>query len=531
MKLFRSLVFLFAVTGFVGAACAQDNPSKFAGEINANNFAYGWKNTPGLQVDLANGPSPTGSTTLTVAYGNVTLSDGTVIAPLSITAPVTVGIGANQETVTPTAVSCSTPQVYQSCSFTASFTYQHGTGDRVISGTYGLQDALNYAQAFGLSSTGPGGIVTIDARWYQLGGTQATVIAAIPYSNVYILDNSGFPGLRYFTPTATNQTTSSFTTAPTLTTTGTGTLTSGTYYVKTACIDLQGQVSQSSSESTQTGTVTNIVITAPTCSAASGEVGYIAYITAASGGSGSETYYPLLAKNCTLTALENVIPSCAIANTTYGQSASNATLTTNPATTTAKVIGATDTVNRTAFAYYPASSIAAVGPIPVTILGQAATSTTAATYNVGSLTFQGGLFSQVGREYNICVSGHFTYATTGTNFTMSLYEGQYNNSDVALATTTVATSTATSGNAVFKGCFNIDIIASTTTASALAHAALAVPPVSIAAGSTIWTDTNVAAITSLPNSGVQWLRLTATASATLGTGGIVVDSISILPIH
>lgn len=184
MKLLRNLVNLIAVAGLVGgAAFAQDNPARFAGSVRAVNFAYGYNNTRALQVDLAGGPSPTGSATLTVAYGNVALSDGTVIVPLTTTTPVTVGIGANAETVTPSAVSCSTPQVYQSCSFTATFTYQHGTGDPVISGTYGLQEAINYASAKG------GGFAVVDASWASLGGSQANLLAATLPGGVSLVDN------------------------------------------------------------------------------------------------------------------------------------------------------------------------------------------------------------------------------------------------------------------------------------------------------------------------------------------------------
>jgi hypothetical protein len=184
-KLFRSLVSLIAVAGFVGvAAFAQDNPSQFAGQIRALNFAYGVaQNTPALQVDLAGGPSATGTATLTVAYGTVSLSDGTIISPLNTNAPVTVGTGANQETVTPSAVSCSTPLVYQSCSFTASFSYQHGTGDRVSSGTFGLQEATNYASSIG------GGQVVVDAKWVAQGGTQANLLAVTLPGGVGLVDN------------------------------------------------------------------------------------------------------------------------------------------------------------------------------------------------------------------------------------------------------------------------------------------------------------------------------------------------------
>jgi hypothetical protein len=184
MKLFRTLV-LFAVAGLVGVtAFAQDNPTRFAGQIRALSFAYGsTPNVPALSVDLAGGPSATGTATLTVAYGNIALKDGTVISPLSTTAPITIGTGANQETVTPSAVSCSTPQVYQSCSFTASFTYQHGTGDPVASASFGLQEATNYASSIG------GGQVVVDSKWVAQGGTQAIMLAVTLPGGVGLVDN------------------------------------------------------------------------------------------------------------------------------------------------------------------------------------------------------------------------------------------------------------------------------------------------------------------------------------------------------
>ena len=200
MKLFRSIVSLIAVAGFVGvAAFAQDKPTNFAGQISAWSFAYGVApNTPALQVDLAGGPSATGAATLTVAFGNIVLTDGTIIAPLSTNAPVIVGTGANQETVTPSAVSCSTPQVYQSCSFTATFTYQHGTGDRVTSGTVGLQEATNYASSAG------GGQVIVSSRWTAQGGTQAMLLADTLPGGVGLVDNRLGDGPVAVTVTLTN---------------------------------------------------------------------------------------------------------------------------------------------------------------------------------------------------------------------------------------------------------------------------------------------------------------------------------------
>ena len=200
MKLFRTLVSLIAVAGFIGTAFAQDNPTKFGGEVRAANFSYGVApNTPALRIDLASGPSSVGTATLTVAYGTVTLTDGTIISPLSVLAPVTVGTGSNAETVTPTAVSCNTPRVYQSCSFTASFTYQHGTGDQVTSGTVGLQEAINFANSKG------GGLALVDYGWTIMGGTSALITAAVPLPSVTIEDDR-YSGFQFWNPMPTTPT-------------------------------------------------------------------------------------------------------------------------------------------------------------------------------------------------------------------------------------------------------------------------------------------------------------------------------------
>ena len=188
MKLFRTLVILFAVSGVVGTVYAQDSPSKFGGEIRALNYAYGVApNTPALTVDMPNGPSTAGATsTITLVNGTVKLSDGVVIAPLAVGVPVIIGTGSNADTVTPTSVNCSTPTVVDSCSFTAtSITHAHGTGDRVTSATVGLAEAVAYATTLG-------GVVEVDGAWYKSGGTTAIeniAIAALP-ANVAISDNS-----------------------------------------------------------------------------------------------------------------------------------------------------------------------------------------------------------------------------------------------------------------------------------------------------------------------------------------------------
>jgi hypothetical protein len=346
MKLFRSLVFMLAVTGFVGAAYAQENPSRFAGTVRAVNFAYGYLNTPSLQVDEQT-LSPTGTATLSVAYGTVTLGDGTVITPLSITAPLIIGTGANQETVTPTAVNCTTPQIYQSCNFTASFLYQHGTGDKIASGTFGLQDAINYAFSKG------GGQVAVDFGYTALGGTDTIINAAIPFSSVTIQDNRR--GVVQYWNSLPSTTT--LLAAPTVlagqvacdsthqfcsdaTVAGSGSW-AGTVYGCYTLVDINGKESPCSATASYTSVVSKAIDMGVSFTARTDNVvGWKPYLSV-SGGSYVLAYsVPLLTQPttllavpvssgvCTLTALETTTPACAIANSTYGQSGSTTGVTT-----------------------------------------------------------------------------------------------------------------------------------------------------------------------------------------------------------
>ena len=161
------------------------NPTFFAGQYRAVSYAYGVDpGIPGLIVDNPSGATAAvGTQTLTVAFGSITLQDGTVLSPLATTAPVTVGTGSSADTVTPSAVSNNTPAVYQSSNFTATtFSHAHGTGDKVASGTVGLQEAINAASAAG------GGTVIIDVAWTQAGGTDAMIEAATVPGGVSIED-------------------------------------------------------------------------------------------------------------------------------------------------------------------------------------------------------------------------------------------------------------------------------------------------------------------------------------------------------
>lgn len=100
------------------------------------------------------GPYGSGSVTITAYPGIVTLSDGYTFEPFTSSNPITIGVGASQETVTPSGVTYGTcPTGYggpQPCAFiTATYSNAHGQGDPIISGSAGVDEAQYDAGNYG----------------------------------------------------------------------------------------------------------------------------------------------------------------------------------------------------------------------------------------------------------------------------------------------------------------------------------------------------------------------------------------------
>lgn len=162
--------------------------SRFSRQVNANSFFYGGPGSdfpPALVVVAA--PGVSGAQTVTTQGSSVAATDGTIFTPLSTNAPITIGTGANAETVTPSAVSNNVQSNLYGLSSTATATFAnaHYPGDRIASGTFGLQEAINYLAGLG------GGTVILDSAWVTNGGTTAIIQAAIWSSGVTLLDNRG----------------------------------------------------------------------------------------------------------------------------------------------------------------------------------------------------------------------------------------------------------------------------------------------------------------------------------------------------
>ena len=336
-------------------ALAQIRPTTFAGQYPAVNFAYG---SGGLApLTISTGITAAGAGTITLNFGNMGTNDGMAVMPLATNAPILVGIGANAETVTPTAVSCYSPLVYNSCTVTATFTNAHGVGDLVASGTYGLQEAINYVRATG------GGYVVLEAKWTALGGTNAMVAAATAYSSVEIDDNRPSAQAEYYTmqpttltalavPATLTGTTVVFTAAPV------GTWAASAYYFCVTYVDPLGGEGPCSLTYTQTPTLNYTAnITSPPAS--TGAVGWRAY--AGTGSLATAYLLPITSANCTLTTLEAVFPACAIGANGQWATAPTTTTSLKPNTQVTPTVNVSQTFaqSHTTFGYVPTNVLPA----------------------------------------------------------------------------------------------------------------------------------------------------------------------------
>lgn len=405
-------ILLFALAAISLCSAQTVFNSREAGVFNA--AAYNWAD----RITISTGNTTTGSATITLQWGSVTLQDGRELAPFAVGTPITVGTGSTVETVTPTSVSsCSigrSSNAYQTCSITASFSNVHGTGEPVSSGTAGLQEAINDAFLNTVKAPGIGGTVVVDKAWTAGGGTTAFITAALPYSNVSILDERGNVPALY----SVNQTASTFLAAPaTLTAvtalpsaTPAGSYTTGTYFMCISYVDIAGQEGPCSATFSQAGLATgSFIFSAPAASA--GAVGYTIYISL-TGGTYSLAYQvPLTSTVCSLTILETITPACAVANATYGQSGATATvtaLTVNTSPVDMQLGGVSGTLltgnanGRTTYGYVAGSHFGSQGILTVNQAFTAGGIGSATPISIGTVNFPAGVLNQVGKTIRVC---------------------------------------------------------------------------------------------------------------------------------
>lgn len=267
--------------------------TRFAGRFNALAFAYGVQPEVG-PLQVSGGAVPSGAQTLSLEFGFCTTGDGVIFFPLNVNAPITIGSGANGETVTPTSIAAATPTIYNTSLLSATFANAHGTGDLISSGSYGLQEAINY-----VASQGGGSVVT-DARWTALGGTTAMLAAAVlPANGSVVIEDRRVGGFG----TWGQRSTGAALAAPAAATSATaasqvgvvGTWTAATTHVRFTYVTADGGETLMSADYSFTATV-NLAIGGSGPAAVAGAVGYRVYI-----GSVSTGYLaPLIAANGTV---------------------------------------------------------------------------------------------------------------------------------------------------------------------------------------------------------------------------------------
>ena len=402
--------------------------SRFAGLFNAMEYAYGCgPMPPGALVVDSGTAGGAAATVVNLAFPFVNLADGTVFNPLNTNATINIGVGANAETVTVTAVTSSS--VYGQSQVSGVFLNAHGTGDHISSGTFGLQEAINAANARG------GGVVIVDGRWASLGGTSAILAAAsLPSNNsVMIQDNRG-TGLQFWS----NRATGTVIAAPAAATallvasqTGvTGTWTAITEHVLFTYVTATGGETLASSDYSFTATV-SLAIGGAGPAAATGAVGYKVYI----GANATTTCYqvPCIAANGT------VIQCGPVACFQIGTPFSVATATTAAGNLIPTVSSAFGTVISAPNGSIPPPFPNVTGPYAAT-----GTLTYGTAIEWGRVPLPKGYLNYIGRTLRISFDGYYTPASTATLIINVIISSVYGTTNTTVFTVTTPASTGTS---------------------------------------------------------------------------------------
>jgi hypothetical protein len=444
MKTIRTLAFLAAAllvvaTGVPSSAqyapSGGSNLSRVAGRFVASNYNY-----PSTNNYVVNGNSATGTATITLQIASIKLPDGRQILPYNIFTPIIVGGPSNQEYLLPTAVSnCyyNSSTGNGQCQVTGSFSNTHGFGDPVVSGTAGMAEAIYDAYLVG------GGIVVSDRAWeggVNLSCTNCYASVAALLNGLIVfptvtIERDGPYGVGSWGPAPANDTFLAVPATLTATTVGfglNGANTTGgtytgtsTYHVCVSYVDIMGNEGPCSldfsSLTAGTGSTNQIGVAAPVASA--GAVGYTVYISLASGTYALAYQVPLTTGVCTLTTVETITPACTVANTTYGQSGSNAivsalTLSTSPlalqlgaASTTSDYVGNSN--GHTVYAYVPGAHVGLNGVVGSSQPFTAGPATVATTVPqvIGTLAVPANFLNYVGKSIRLCGKVEMTNAS------------------------------------------------------------------------------------------------------------------------
>lgn len=463
--------------------------TRFAGQYNAINFYYGG---PGAgfpaSVQVGSGNSVTGATTVTVLT-NYTVDQGSnVFNPFSVNAPITIGSAQNQETVTPTAVGSVSLTGYApnfaAITITATFANLHGPQENVTSGTFGLQEAINAANAAG------GGTVVLDGAWYQYAGSTAaaTIAAAVLPINGLVDITDLIGGVTW----GIGASSTTVTAAPSALVAGTiassttvvGTWTGGTLHAVITAVNALGGETLASADFSFTS-VANFAVTGPGLAAATDIVGYRLYLGVV--GAGATCYLvPVTAANGT------VIQCGSISAFKAGTAFSVATPTVNTAALIPVQSSAFGGIKTVMYASdNMAQSFQSVsGPFAVTGVVTAGTAA-----ELAHIQLPTGFLNQVYRTLRVTFDAYYTPVSTATLIIAVELHSIYGQTKTGIFTVTTPASSGTTA-AVINGTINISTAAIGATGTVECHGYLVYGGATGTAGLLVSAGDSVIAVSS-----------------------------------
>jgi hypothetical protein len=510
MKIYK----VFAVTLLALAAAAsplyaqQSQPVRVPGFYYASNYGR-WS------VPIQTGTAATGAGTLLLYNGSVVLGDGRTLNPFNVNAPVSVDSGTARETVTPTAVSgCGGVNVQNSCAVTATYANVHGAQALVMSGTGGLQEAINDAVASG------GGTVVIDASW---AGTN-TILAAATMPPTVVIEDRRAGGVQFWANRPTTLTVLAAPGASTQTPVAPAGIAAATYRVCQTYVDALGGETACSTDGSSTVTTTGTLgtINVPAPAALAGAVGWRLYISAAAGGAGSEILYNPVAAVCTPSTLVTAISACAMSS-----AANPVALVTGTAPVP---VQATAHVN----APQPFNSLPQQTPFQTVYGPFTALATISTIQQAGEVQIPSGYLNFLGKSVRVC--GEVASVPVGTavpTYTLTLGPN-FSTSPITLVSWTYAGTALTAVNQVANFCAVMTTAATGATGTLEVHGNLtqAIASTGLPSSTTaaVITDGNTAASSTVNLTGPLVLAVTY-ASATANTTSATLRQLTIEAIN
>jgi hypothetical protein len=384
--------------------------SRFSNEFDAANFGK-WA------LRASSGSATAGTYSLSFpAGGYVTTPQGQSFTPFTVTTRITVGIGAVRETVTPTSVSGCGISSVSVCTVTAVFSFAHGAGTPVISGSGGFDEATNIANQNG------GGVVLVSNNTSITDALITASTAIFPNVQVESFIGSANPTFYQITPTTLTalatpavRTAAAACPTPIVATTVcdntavVGTFTAAAQFVCVFYVDQMGQKSPCSTTAnyTSAGSV-GIFFASP--AASTGAVGWGAAI----GITGLSTAYQMpIPANCPLSVAENVTPAIAM-----GQSCTFTTPTTATALHPGYVVNTynPNDVTHTTWAYQARNAAPICGGLMQDWTPFLATAggTTTQKQVIGSVEIPNGCLNQIGKTLRVSGKVAMTNGTSET---------------------------------------------------------------------------------------------------------------------